>query len=259
MRAKLWICPFCLQRNQFPPHYKDISENNLPPELLPHYTSIEYILARMSPIPPIFMMVVDTCLDEEDLKALKEALVVSLSLLPPHALIGLVTYGTMVQVHELGFAEMPKSFVFRGTKEYSTKHIQEMLGLPQATAAKPNQPNPVQGANRFLMPVHQCEFQLTSIFEQLQKDPWPVKPECRPQRATGTAISVALSLLETMFPDTGARLMVFTGGPCTSGPGMVVDLSLKEPIRSHHDIHKDMAKYYKKASKVVYSVLSLVL
>ncbi|KAJ1649428.1 GTPase-activating protein S23, partial [Coemansia sp. RSA 2052] len=34
VRGKLWICPFCLQRNQFPPHYKDISTNNLPPELL---------------------------------------------------------------------------------------------------------------------------------------------------------------------------------------------------------------------------------
>jgi hypothetical protein len=23
VRGKLWICPFCLQRNAFPPHYKD--------------------------------------------------------------------------------------------------------------------------------------------------------------------------------------------------------------------------------------------
>ena len=39
---------------------------------------------------------VDTCLDEEDLKALRDALVVSLSLLPPYALVGLITFGTMV-------------------------------------------------------------------------------------------------------------------------------------------------------------------
>ena len=47
-------------------------------------------------MPPIFLYVVDTCVDEDDLKALKDSLVVSLSLLPPHALVGLITFGTMV-------------------------------------------------------------------------------------------------------------------------------------------------------------------
>lgn len=97
VRGKLWICPFCLARNAFPPHYKDISNTNLPPELLPKYTTIEYTLSRPAPVPPIFIFVVDTCLDEEDLKALRDALVVSLSLLPPFALVGLITFGTMVR------------------------------------------------------------------------------------------------------------------------------------------------------------------
>lgn len=99
IRGKLWICPFCLSRNAFPPHYKDISNTNLPAELLPKYTTIEYTLARPAPVPPIFLFVVDTCLDEEDLKALRDALVVSLSLIPPYALVGLITYGTMVSVY----------------------------------------------------------------------------------------------------------------------------------------------------------------
>lgn len=38
----------------------------------------------------------DTCQEEDSLKALKESLVMSLSLLPPNALVGLITYGTMV-------------------------------------------------------------------------------------------------------------------------------------------------------------------
>ncbi len=33
------------------------------------------------------------------------------------------------------------------------------------------------------------------------------------------------------------------------GPGQVVDDQLKHPIRSHHDIEKDNAKYMKKAVK----------
>ena len=96
IRGKLWICPFCLSRNSFPPHYKDISNTNLPAELLPKYTTIEYTLARPAQIPPIFLFVVDTCLDEDDLKALRDAIVISLSLIPPYALVGLITYGTMV-------------------------------------------------------------------------------------------------------------------------------------------------------------------
>lgn len=28
--GKIWICPFCYQRNHFPPHYAGVAENNLP-------------------------------------------------------------------------------------------------------------------------------------------------------------------------------------------------------------------------------------
>ena len=43
--------------------------------------------------------------------------------------------------------------------------------------------------------------------------------------------------------------MMFIGGPATQGPGMVVGDELKHPIRSHHDIEKDNAKFMKKALK----------
>ncbi|KAL8278680.1 hypothetical protein RQP46_008972 [Phenoliferia psychrophenolica] len=266
VRGKLWICPFCLQRNAFPNHYKDISSNNLPAELLPKYTTIEYTLARPAQIPPIFLYVVDTCLDEEDLKALRESIIVSLSLLPPHALVGLITFGTNTQVHELGFGDLPKSFVFRGTKEYAPKAIQDMLGLaptgptprqqppgagpPGAPGQQaPQQPLMPQGAARFLLPISQCEYGLTGVLEQLQKDPWPVASERRAQRCTGVAMSVAVGLMETSFPNTGARIMLFSGGPPTEGPGAVVGVELREPLRGHHDIEKDNVKHFKRSSK----------
>lgn len=44
--------------------------------------------------------------------------------------------------------------------------------------------------------------------------------------------------------------MLFAGGPCTQGPGMVVDDELKNPIRKHLDIEKDNVKFMKKAMKV---------
>ena len=56
--------------------------------------------------------------------------------------------------------------------------------------------------------------------------------------------------MQCTYPNTGARIMLFVGGACTQGPGMVVDDELKHPIRSHHDIEKDSCKYMKKAMKV---------
>ncbi|KAF2847996.1 transport protein-like protein sec23 [Plenodomus tracheiphilus IPT5] len=258
MRARVWICPFCLQRNNLPPHYKDISAEQIPPELHPNSTTIEYRLPQPVQTPPIFIFVVDTCQEEDSLKALKDSIIMSLSLLPQYALVGLVTYGTMTQVHELGYTECAKSYVFRGNKDYSTKQVQEMLGLGQL-AARPNvqqQPGrppvvPPGGAGaRFILPVSQCEFQLTNALEQLQRDPWPVANDKRPLRCTGVALSVAAGLLEVPpFVNTGARIMLFSGGPATEGPGMVVGPELREPIRSHHDIDRDNIKYYKKALK----------
>jgi hypothetical protein len=102
MRARLWICPFCLQRNALPPHYKDISAEQIPPELHSNNTTIEYRLSRPAPSPPIFLFVVDTCQEEDSLKALKDSIIMGLSLLPQYALVGLITYGTMVGRHNLG-------------------------------------------------------------------------------------------------------------------------------------------------------------
>ena len=117
---------------------------------------------------------------------------------------------------------------------------------------------PMGPAARFLLPVQQCEFQLTKVLEQLQKDPWPVASDKRNLRCTGVALSVAVGLLETSFQNAGGRIMLFAGGPATEGPGMVVGPELREPIRSHHDIDRDNIKYYKKALKVN-SVFALVM
>jgi protein transport protein SEC23 len=136
-----------------------------------------------------------------------------------------------------------------------------MLGLMSGTLrgnvpAQPGRaPPPVMGAQaRFLLPVQQAEFQLTNVLEQLQKDPWPVAGDKRALRCTGVAISVAVGLLESSFQNSGARILLFAGGPCTEGPGMVVGPELREPIRSHHDIDRDNIKYYKKALKVRKSI-----
>ena len=162
---------------------------------------------------------------------------------------------SQTQVHELGYSECAKSYVFRGSKDYAAKQVQEMLALstpgirPNAPPAQGRPPPPLGAAARFLLPVHQAEFQITNALEQMQRDPWPVANDRRALRCTGVALSVAVGLLETSFQNAGARIMLFAGGPATQGPGQVVGPELREPIRSHHDIDRDNIKYYKKAVK----------
>ena len=160
------------------------------------------------------------------------------------------------QIHEIGYTECAKSYVFRGSKDYPAKQVQEMLGLSTAAGVRPNMPQqparpqaPMGPAARFLLSVQQAEFQITNVLEQMQRDPWPVANDRRALRCTGVALSVAVGLLETSFQNAGARIMLFAGGPATEGPGMVVGPELREPIRSHHDIDRDNIKYFKKAVK----------
>ncbi|XP_061552811.1 protein transport protein Sec23A [Phycodurus eques] len=258
-RAKLWACNFCYQRNQFPPSYSGISEVNQPAELLPLFSTIEYVVQRGPQMPLVFLYVVDTCMEEEDLKALKESLQMSLSLLPPTALVGLITFGRIVHVHELGCEGISKSYVFKGTKDLSAKQLQDMLGLAKPVASSqgrgPQAPQQPQ-CNRFLQPIQKVDMNLTDLLGELQRDSWPVVQGKRPLRSLGVAMSIAVGLLECTFPNTGARIMTFIGGPATQGPGMVVGDELKTPIRSWHDIEKDNAKFMKKAAKHYESLAS---
>ncbi|EEE67142.1 hypothetical protein OsJ_24197 [Oryza sativa Japonica Group] len=226
--AKIWVCPFCFQRNHFPQHYSSISESNLPAELFPQYTTVEYIsTAETGPVvPPVFMFVVDTCMIEEEIGYLKSALAQVVELLPDNSLVGFITFGTYVQVHELGFGLLPKSYVFKGTKEVTKDEMLDQMCF-FAGKRKPT----------------------TGVIEELQKDPWPVPADQRASRCTGAALSVAASLLGVCVPGSGARIMAFVGGPSTEGPGSIVSKSLLEPIRSHKDLDKDSAPLYDKAVK----------
>lgn len=91
-------------------------------------------------MPLVFLYVVDTCMEDEDLQALKESLQMSLSLLPPTALVGLITFGRMVQVHELGCEGISKSYVFRGTKDLNAKQLQVWRSWSRQSHAWPLPP-----------------------------------------------------------------------------------------------------------------------
>ena len=263
-RSKMWVCAFCFNRNKLPNSYQGVSETCQPAELL--YTTLDYTIVRAPvPFPPIFLFAVDTCLDEEELVELKSSIKSSLSLLPANALVGLITFGRIVSLWELNHKFL-KSYVFNGAKDVTVKQLQEWLSV-SVVGLQTSQPLPVQrpggipqphvpknSACKFLQPVAKAESVISDIIDKLGRDPWPVPTGKRASRATGAAMSVAISLLECTYPNTGSRIMMFIGGPCTVGPGMIIDDDLKNTIRSHHDIEKDNVKYMKKAAKYYQSL-----
>ncbi|KAG2499921.1 hypothetical protein HYH03_002208 [Edaphochlamys debaryana] len=259
--SKVWICPFCHSRNHFPAHYQGISDTNMPAELYPNYCTIEYTLPRtVAPHPPAYVFLIDTCVSEDELGACKTAIMQAIQTLPEYAYVGLVTFGTHVHVYELGFTECSKCYVFRGSKEYTSQQIVEQLGVRGGAGAAGRQAGPAGGpqggqqsgpTRKFLMPLGECEFTLTTALEELQKDSYPVIATHRPARCTGTAMQVAASLLGASVPigSCAARILLFVGGPCTEGQGKVVNRELTEEIRSHKDLAKDGAPHYRKAKK----------
>ncbi|XP_040999789.1 protein transport protein SEC23-like [Juglans microcarpa x Juglans regia] len=262
--AKIWICPFCYQRNHFPPHYSMISETNLPGELYAQYTTVQYSLPQNpdpnlgpSPLSPVFLFMLDTCMIEEEMGFVKSALMRAIGLLPENALVGFVSFGTQVQVHELGFSDMSKVYVFRGNKEISKEQVLDQLGLGVSarraggTGYQKGVPKGFldSGVTRFLLPAADCEYTLNALLEELETDQWPVPPGCRASRCTGVALSVSTGLLGACSTGTGARIIALVGGPCTEGPGTIISKDLSDPVRSHKDLDKDAAPYFKKAVK----------
>lgn len=187
---------------------------------------------------PIFVLLVDTAVPSDELVELKDSLQQSINFIPEDAMIALITFGKMVSVHELGFADIPKCYVFRGDKELSSTQIKAQLDLKAGNDPMNKDKADPAALRRFLVPVSECEFALNSILDDLQCDPWPVESGQRPARCVGQALNIAIGLLEAASSSVGSRIVTLMGGPITFGPGAIVSQSLKERIRSHLDIQK---------------------
>ncbi|XP_022959047.1 protein transport protein SEC23 [Cucurbita moschata] len=283
--SRIWFCSFCYHKNFFPRSYADIGETNLPAELFPTYSTVEYAPSRKieSPVAnsgsnmnmsrnwarnhsssslsvsassslpardsrgngPAFVFVIDSCSVEKELQALKNELLLVVEHLPENALVGLIAFDSMVHVYDLKFSECSRVVLFPGDRELSSLQTQQLLGIygmKQLQLGK----TPVVPTQGFLLPISECEFNITTAIEEMNTS-LSVTGH-RPRRATGAAISAAVALLEGCRVNSGSRVMVFTSGPATVGPGIVVDSDLAHSIRTHRDIVNGQAPYFRKSS-----------
>lgn len=269
-QSKIWLCPFCNNKNLFPKSYGGIGENNLPAELFPTYSIVEYHPGK-STIPvsnsgsnlnlrpswdnglsssslssltstgntsntlsgvadprvvnmgPAFVFVVDLCMADDELRALKNEL----------------------KVYDLGFADCTRVVLFHGDRELSSTQIQQFLQLQSMKQAHLGKAVAVQKQG-FLLAVSECEFSITAAIEEIRSS-GTFNPGHRPLRATGASISVAVGVLEGCMVKTGSRVMVFTSGPATIGPGIVVQANRGYSIRNHRDLINEHAPFFHKS------------
>lgn len=235
----------------------EINENNLPAELFPGYTTVEYCMDNKNPRPPCFLLVLDTTMAQEELQDAKDSIGQLVALLPEECLVGLVTFGATVTVHELKDSPMPRSFVLRGTDDITQDQLKKLLQLelsPHEHATYDKQKGSAvaeahSALRRFILPISECEFALQTILDELEPDPFKKEIGMRPFRCTGVAIAVAQGLVAESHSAQGARVMTFTSGPCTMGPGTVVGRDMAENLRTHADFNKGSATHFKAASK----------
>ena len=245
---EIWTCPFCSFSNRL------TASQGTPIGIYPECSTVEYITGRLSKLPPIFLFVVDTCFDNEDVESefqsLKESIRMSLSLLPENALVGFISFGKHVQIHELSFERLAKSYTFNGNKAYTADQIQQSLGLLpydlRISRQRYEKDNVLYHLGdvgiRFLKQVDQAELALGSLLDSLVANRFPRSAtKERSLRATGSALNLAAQFCTALFGEKshiGGHLICFVGGACTYGPGKIVNQPLKEPIRSHRDIEK---------------------
>lgn len=107
---------------------------------------------------------------EEEMAFLKSSLSQAVDLLPDNSLVGLITFGTFVHVHELGFGQIPRTYVFKGSKDVSKNQLLDQMSFFT------KKPKPATGViagardglssesiSRFLLPKSECEFTLNSV------------------------------------------------------------------------------------------------
>jgi len=240
-----WDCANCATRNNLPNQYREfVLGGNQIPEFDPENAVLEFKTSQTAPIG--WVLVVDTCLTEIELEAVKRNLIAKISTVEGIS-IGLVTFGKNVFLHDL-LSPYLNEVMIGGDIEYTADKLRGLLKLK---AAEPGTVN----AHRFVQPLAQCKEKLLKIIRRLKPDGFEPKKDNRKLRATGQGILVGTIILEAF--GNASRLTLFQGGPTTHGPGKIISDSLAENFRGHTDLEQnsDRINQFKKAAAFYDSLL----
>lgn len=132
---------------------------------------------------------VDLCISEEELTAIKEEIGKVLAVLPPETNVGLITFNKFVQVYEL-VAKINTVYCVSGSKDYTNLQIMDVLGL----VAKHDPRGICQDVGRkFLVPLGPNRDRIIKRIKDIKPDQFIYVNE-RPLRALSSAFNIAITL-----------------------------------------------------------------
>ncbi|GMM27813.1 hypothetical protein DAMA08_005290 [Martiniozyma asiatica (nom. inval.)] len=223
-----WTCSICSARNKFAQTIPPIVQYLLSPDAI----DVEFIINNGKSLPVVYLFVIDLSIDEEELESLKDSLLKAIELLPIESYVGLITFGKNIQVYQSGLFDHMSTLAFNGNKLYSKEQLSKIID---------------QNHQKIIQRVNICAYNLTQYIQSLTCDSFSKMEYHRKFNCSGSALNVSTKILELLFPKASARIMLFSGGPCTVGPGNIVNTDLKEPLRSHKDLDgkSSLAKKFK--------------
>lgn len=226
---KTYQCSICYHNNILPAAYHNMTEENVSAELRIENSSVDYESPENPDPRLVIIFVVDIAVYEKDIESLKNVLYTALSNVPENSFIGFITYGKVVYVHRVRFSEVHRSFVFNGAKEYTSEQLYRLLGISGQNIAD---------TNDFVVPAKDAEVTINNIIDSLEMDSFQTPKDERRARCTGSALSIAMTLMQVLYPKVGGHIILFNSGIPTRGPGSVASILTKDPIRQVNTMNR---------------------
>ncbi|ODV78496.1 vWA-like protein [Suhomyces tanzawaensis NRRL Y-17324] len=258
-KNNMWWCPFCQKKSYLPDDYKlpesPQSVDEWPIELRQTSSTLEFELpdtitdAVSTQLPLAFFIVIDVYQHIEDtpddpFRALKSSLVKFIERIPVGSLVGLITYSDTVRVHKIGKPDhvINLNDILRDTSanykaifdESTIVKCLKILGLESKPLDTDWKESPLiqEQILTELNPENKAVF-----LEKIRNVKPKLTDSYRPSRSSGLAHYVTTVLLSrASYKNYLGKTIFFTTGPCTSFPGVVLDLKQGQSMRSHTDI-----------------------
>lgn len=250
----LW-CPFCHTRFQIP---KDIHPET---GALPDVETVDYIPPKDISQPigsrgPVVLYVVDLYQQvdcPEEFTAMKERILESISRLPSSASVGLITFSNTITLHGgrsvlFSLDDLPKGCDSSGILGDKPAIAKILLKIAESSST-----NIWKGLlllqSGFLQSPESLKNEIDALKPNLTRS-------FKPERVSGFALLIASCFLQCASSSLLlGNVKLFSSGPCTIGPGKVVDVT--ETIRTHDHIANLKAPHFMNAAKF-YRALSFI-
>lgn len=262
----MWWCPFCLKMTFFPETFKLPQRNaEMPEQIRPtSHGTVDYVLPKdiansggNSGGNSVYVAayVIDVyqhtdTIEQGELAKLKSTIAESMKALPDNAVVMLITFSDVVEVHNISdktTVAFSPELLFAENYDYSKIFKDQQLRL---TIIEKLQMSLKSSGNFESSYIHENKY-VSANSELLHDYILALKPKLthlfKPPRATGLATLISTLLLANSHAGLSGKVNLFCSGPPTLNPGKIVELA--STIRTHHDVANFNAPFFVAALK----------